>query len=161
MKRTQWKHCCPFSFIIFFLYFFPYTLYFRSLFPFSSYFLSPLYYPSSSSPVCFFLSFSSAFSLFSPFLPCRETNSLWSCFAALHTFSISAAVTNFEILCFFRWESQDMESAINDVMEKGISIRKAASAHGIPKSSLADRITRRRSKGGMIKKLQDIYTACK
>ena len=54
-----------------------------------------------------------------------------------------------------------MESAINDVMEKGISIRKAASAHGIPKSSLADRITRRRSKGGMIKKLRDIYTACK
>ena len=47
-----------------------------------------------------------------------------------------------------------MESAINDVMENGMSIRKSADAHGIPKSSLADRITRRRrSKGGMMKKL--------
>eukprot|EP00112_Aurelia_sp_Birch-Aquarium-sp1_P025595 Seg859.1 transcript_id=Seg859.1/GoldUCD/mRNA.D3Y31 product="hypothetical protein" protein_id=Seg859.1/GoldUCD/D3Y31 len=59
------------------------------------------------------------------------------------------------------WESQDMESAINDVMEKGISIRKAASAHRIPKSTLADRITKGRNKGGfelLIAELKPIAT---
>eukprot|EP00794_Sanderia_malayensis_P018178 gene18178-19992_t len=40
-----------------------------------------------------------------------------------------------------KWNAQAMNDAIKAVKEKGLSIRKAAVAHGIPKSSLADRLS--------------------
>ena len=40
-----------------------------------------------------------------------------------------------------KWTYHSMEEAIRDVKERGMSIRKAAQAHKIPKSSLADRIS--------------------
>ena len=46
---------------------------------------------------------------------------------------------------FTNWTAEDMENAMRDVIENGMSQRKAAIVHGIPKSSLADRITGKRT----------------
>ena len=46
---------------------------------------------------------------------------------------------------FTNWSAEDMENAMRDVKENGMSLRKAAIVHGIPKSSLADRITGKRT----------------
>ena len=50
----------------------------------------------------------------------------------------------------FSWSQTDMENAIKDVTEHGLSIRQAAVNHRIPKSSLADRICRRKDNAGKL-----------
>ena len=50
----------------------------------------------------------------------------------------------------FSWTQTDMDRAILDVTVNGLSIRKAATKYQIPKSSLADQLTRHKCMKGKI-----------
>ncbi|XP_065070689.1 uncharacterized protein LOC135695504 isoform X2 [Rhopilema esculentum] len=59
------------------------------------------------------------------------------------------------------WSQTDMENAIKDVTEHGMSIRQAAVNHRIPKSSLADRICRRKDNADLGKLLEQLRPIAK
>ena len=50
------------------------------------------------------------------------------------------------------WTQDDLEKAILDIRDKGMSLRKAAALHGIPKSSLGDRLSGKKKLSGTIVK---------
>ena len=55
----------------------------------------------------------------------------------------AVSTTTVRPLSYKQWDSLNMREAITAVLEKGISVRKAAELHGVPKSTLGDRITGR------------------
>ena len=58
-----------------------------------------------------------------------------SCYSALHSASRPAV--------FKLWSNEVMEKALNEVINNGMSVRRAALEYNIPKSTLGDRVSGR------------------